>query len=193
MDYIIKKGHDAVGNTFECVQGNAGELDINTVVTGVNVYDDGTAVKVEWTEAGTGRNRRLYGIYSATTDKVLYNPAVYTGDDITGTIYGYTGAADLIVDVYTLQSEISNAYYGSGHIPYYSNVDYTIKTPVIQGQITQLLGLTTYSTLGDVAANSMVFIDRCDNYAYAVYTDLDSVDSFRGKYKTSIEFKVSRK
>lgn len=193
MNYGFKKGYSGAINTFECDVTTDGELDINPLVTGANIYTDGTPVKVEWT-TGSGQVRGLYGIYDGSVDKVYYDPRVYTGDTISGgNIYQYAGSDVLQTRTYTLQSELTMASYSEAHLPYYASVDYTVVTPTLMGSYNNLMTLLVPSNVTVPADNSIVFVDRCNNYAYSVYPTTETVSSINDKFVSKLEFKVAKK
>jgi hypothetical protein len=191
MDYKFRKGY---GNSvqFGCQFTTAGELDVDSSVTGIGVYTNGTPVRIEWNVGG--QIKGLYGTYNGDVDKVYYDARVYTGEVISGgTMYAYEGNDLMECNQFTLQSEISNATYSNAHIPYYSNVDYTIKTPVRLGRMADITNLLCHHNVAAVSGSSIVFIDECKGYAYSVYPTTESLNTVNDKYAKSFTFKVARK
>jgi len=191
MDYKFRKGY---GNSvqFGCQFTTEGELDVDSSVTGIGVYNNGTPVRIEWNVAG--QIKGLYGTYDGDADKVYYDPRVYTGEVISGgTMYSYEGSDLMKVTAYTLQSEISNATYSNAHIPYYSNVDYTIKTPLHRGRRADIDSLLFHSGVTTVADSGNVFIDVCNKWAYSVSPTTESLNTINNKFARSFEFKVAKK
>lgn len=191
MDYKFRKGYGNSVN-LNCTNNTVGELDLDNTITGVAVYDNGTPVRIEWNVAG--QIKGLYGTYDGDSDKVYYDPRVYTGEVISGgTMYAYEGSDLMKVTAYTLQSEISNATYSNAHIPYYSNVDYTIKTPLHRGRRSDIESLLFHSGVTTVADSGIVFIDVCNKWAYSVYPTTESLNTINNKFARSFEFKVAKK
>lgn len=191
MDYKFRKGY---GNSvsFGCQFTTAGELDVDNTVTGIGVYTNGTPVRIEWNVGG--QIKGLYGTYNGDSDKVYYDARVYTGEVISGgTMYSYEGSDLVGCTTFTLQSEISNATYSNAHIPYYSNVDYTIKTPIRKGRMADISTLLFHTGINTVADSSIVFMDTCKGYAYSVSPTTESLNSINDKYRKSFEFKVAKK
>jgi len=191
MNYTFRKGYS--GQVFfNCTVPTVGTLAVDSSIAGTAVYPNGTAVSIRWNVGG--QIKGLYGIYNGDNDTVTYDPRVYTGEVISGgTMNGYNGADVLGITNYKLQSKISNATYSSAHIAYYSNIDYTIKTPVIRGYRGDVESLMFHTQLSTAADNSVVFIDSCNNYAYSVSPTISSMDTTNNKFKKSFEFKVARK
>jgi hypothetical protein len=191
MDYKFRKGYGNSVN-FGCQFTTEGELDVDSSVTGIGVYTNGTPVRIEWNVGG--QIKGLYGTYNGDVDKVYYDARVYTGEVISGgTMYSYEGSDLMECATFTLQSEISNATYSNAHIPYYSNVDYTIKTPTRKGRMADINDLLSHGSLSSVSGNSIVFLDNCKGYAYSVYPTTESLNTINDKYRRSFEFKVARK
>ena len=103
MNYSFRKGCTAE-QTFVCSLTTAGTLVINGVLTGTNLYADGTPVRVQWIDATDGRRKGLFGIYDSTSETITYDTRVYTGEAVTfamgGTIQGFDGSDILPVDTY---------------------------------------------------------------------------------------------
>jgi len=191
MNYTFRKGYSGTVN-FNCTQLALGFLGLDNTITGVAVYPNGTPVRIRWNVGG--QTFGLYGIYNGDNDTVSYDPRVYTGATISGgTMEGYEGSDILGITNYTLQSEISNSTYSKSHVSYYSNVNYSIKTPVIRGYRADVESLMFHEQVTNPADNAVIFVDTCNNYAYSVSPTLESMDTTNNKFKKSFEFKVARK
>jgi hypothetical protein len=196
MNYSFRKGCTAE-QTFVCSLTTAGTLVINGTLTGTNLFADGTPVRIQWLDISDNRRRGLFGIYDSATETVTYDTRVYTGAAVSfadgGTIQGFDGSDIMPVDTYTLQSEIAVATYSNAHLPYYSNVDYGIKIPRIQGQRADAMQLLHHADLTNVNDCFTVFVDKCDNYAYSVIATTDTLDSINNNFARSLEFKVAKR
>ena len=192
MNYGFKKGYSNAISNFEADITVEGQLAVSSVVTGTNLYADGTPVRVEWSDVG--RTRVLYGMYRQSGNVVCFDHRVYTGGTISGgTIYEYAGNDIINVDTFAMQSEISVATYSLSHIPYYSNVDYTIRTPRIKGDAKALIDLVTPTDVTIPENNSIVFVDRCDEKVYAIRPSIESIDSINNVYASALEFNVNKR
>ena len=191
MDYKFKKGYGNAVN-LNCTNATEGELDLDNTIVGVAVYPNRTPVKITWTVGGQVKG--LYGTYSGDNDKVYYDPRVYTGEVISGGVMqSYEGADFMEVATYTMQSEISNATYSNAHIPYYSNIDYTIKTPLHRGRRVEIERLLFHSGVTTVQETGIVFVDTCNGWAYSVSPTTDTLNTINDKFASSFEFKVAKK
>tara|TARA_R110000744_G_scaffold156039_2_gene271545 strand:- start:1751 stop:2326 length:576 start_codon:yes stop_codon:yes gene_type:complete len=191
MDYKFRKGYGNAVN-LNCTNSTLGELDLDNTIVGIGVYPNGTPVRVSWNVGG--QLKALYGTYNGDQDKVFYDPRVYTGEVISGgTMQSYQGADLMKVTSYTMQSEISNATYSNAHIPYYSNVDYSIKTPIHRGRRGDIESLVFHSGLNTVEQTGIVFVDQCNGWAYSVSPDTESLNTINDKFARSFEFKVCKK
>ena len=191
MDYKFRKGYGNSVN-FNCTNATEGELDLDNAIVGVGVYPNGTPVKVTWNVGG--QIKGLYGTYNGDQDKVFYDARVYTGEVISGgTMYSFQGADLMKVTSYTMQSEISNATYSNAHIPYYSNVDYSIKTPIHRGRRDDIQTLLSHTGVTNVLQSGIVFMDVCNKWAYSVSPTSESLNTINDKFARSFEFKVCKK
>lgn len=192
MNYGFKKGYSNAISNFEADITVEGQLAVSGVVTGTNLYADGTPVRVEWSDVG--RTRVLYGMYRQSGNVVCFDHRVYTGDSISGgTIYEYAGNDVINVDTFAMQSEISVATYSLSHIPYYSNVDYTVRVPRIKGDANGLIDLITPVDVTIPEDNSIVFVDRCEEKVYAVSPSIESINSINNVFASALEFKVNKR
>ena len=196
MNYSFRKGL-GVSQVFVGSLSTAGTITINGVLTGTNLYADGTPVRVTWFDSVNDRPRGIFGIYNNDTETVTYDTNVYTGDDVTfadgGLIQGLTGSDLLSVEAYTLQSEISLATYSVAHTPYYSNVDYSVRTPRFKGNAQGLIDLITFTDVTIPDDNVIVFIDRCKGYCYSVKPTVETVDSINNAFAQALDFKVNKR
>lgn len=196
MNYSFRKGLGA-SQLFVGSLTTAGIITINGGLTGTNLYADGTPVRVTWFDAINDRPRAVFGIYNDVAETVTYDANVYTGDDVTfvdgGLIQALTGSDLLSVDTYTLQTEISLGTYSVAHTPYYSNVDYSIRTPRIKGNAESLINLITFTDVTTPDSNVIVFVDRCKGYCYSVSPKVDTVDSINNAFAQSLEFQVNKR
>lgn len=192
MNYGFKKGYSNAISNFEADITVEGQLAVSSVVTGTNLYADGTPVRVEWSDVG--RTRVLYGMYRQSGNVVCFDHRVYTGGTITGgTIYEFAGNDVINVDTFAIQSEISVATYSLSHIPYYSNVDYTIRTPRIKGDANSLIDLITPVDVTIPEDNVIVFIDRCEEKVYSVRPSIESINSINNVFASALEFNVNKR
>ena len=192
MNYGFKKGYSNPISNFEADVTVEGQLAVSSVVTGTNLYADGTPVRVEWTDVG--RTRVLYSMYRQSGNVVCFDHRVYTGGTISGgTIYEYAGNDVFNVDTFTMQSEISVATYSLSHIPYYANVDYSIRTPRIKGDAKALIDLVTPVDVTIPADNAIVFVDRCDEKVYAVTPTIDTINSVNNVFSRTLDFQVNKR
>tara|TARA_R110000803_G_scaffold73797_3_gene137695 strand:- start:933 stop:1508 length:576 start_codon:yes stop_codon:yes gene_type:complete len=191
MDYKFRKGYGNSVN-LNCTNATEGELDLDNSIVGVGVYANGTPVKITWNVSGQVKG--LYGTYNGDNDKVYYDPRVYTGEAISGgTMYAYEGADLMKVTSYTMQSEISNATYSTAHIPYYSNVDYSIKTQLHRGRRSEIEDLLFHQGITNIPESGIVFMDVCNKWAYSVSPTTESLNTINNKFARSFEFKVAKK
>lgn len=191
MDYTFRKGYGNSVN-FNCTNATEGELDVDSSIAGIGVYANGTPVKVQWT-VGT-QIKAVYGTYNGDQDKVFYDPRVYTGEVISGgTMYAFEGADLMKVSTFTMQSEISNATYSNAHIPYYSNVDYSIRTPLHRGNRADIESLLFHTGVTNIQQTGIVFVDPCNNWAYSVSPTTESLNTINDKFARRFEFKVCKK
>lgn len=196
MNYSFRKGCTSE-QTFVCTMSTAGTLVINGLLTGTNLFADGTPVRIQWLDAVDGRRKGLFGVYNLATETITYDTRVYTGEAVTfaqgGTIQGFNGSDILPVDTYTLQSEIAVSTYSNAHLPYYSNVDYGIKIPKIKGDRASAMQVLYHGSVTNVNDCFTVFVDKCDNYAYSVIATSDTLDSINNNFARSLEFKVAKR
>jgi hypothetical protein len=196
MNYSFRKGLGA-SKVFVGSLTTAGTITINGILTGTNLYADGTPVRVTWLDSVNDRPRGIFGIYNDATETVTYDANVYTGADVTfadgGLIQALTGSDLLSVDTYTLQSEISLATYSVAHTPYYSNVDYSVRIPRLKGDAMGLINLITFADVTAPDDNVIVFIDRCDGYCYSVRPTVETVDSINNSFAQTLEFNVNKR
>ena len=193
MSYELMKGYSASSSAIEGDVTTEGEFDVNIAASGTQIYADGTPVRVSYV-TGSGQNKAFYGIYDGSVDKIFYDARVYSAETITGgLVYQYNNGVSETFDTFTLQSEITTATYSDAHVPYYSSVDFSIVTPLNRGSVNTLLPLLLFQDYSNPHNQSMVLVDRCDNFVYHVVPTTDTINSLNNKYATKLEFKVAKK
>lgn len=193
MRYSFRKGYGS-GTTLEGTVTTEGVFDINTAVSGTLIYADQTPVRAQWTKAN-GQTAVFYGIYNSEDDTITYDPYIYEAETLTsGLLSPFNTTEYLGTDTYTMDTEIINSNYSTAFIPYNSERNHTIIIPIRRGTFRgELYELVNQNTYGDTSVSTTCFVDLCKGYAYAVAFTEGTFSVLNNKFKSSVEFKVTKK